>query len=116
MDAAIRCFSTAVAVLLSTPLARADFLAWSYIWSPLPFVLPAEGEGTGGITVTTRSSGYAMGSADTVVGYLTTFSSATADIPDRFINKSYSLQLDLTDEASRTSGSLTFTGLLNGTL
>ncbi|MCI0464999.1 MAG: PEP-CTERM sorting domain-containing protein [Gemmataceae bacterium] len=94
--------------------ARAEFVSFTYNWLPGPLVIAAEG--TGGVTLTDGTTFQAASAADTVVGHLTTFSSATPDAPDRFINKSYSLRLDLTDKASQTAGFLDFTGVLNGTL
>jgi hypothetical protein len=104
-----------VLILIAFPgVVQAAFISWSYTWSLHPFVIPAEG--TGGITITSGTAGHALGSASTAVGLLTTFSSAPPDTPDHFLNKSYRLHLDLTDDASGASGSLAFTGLLNGTL
>jgi hypothetical protein len=105
-----------VFILLGTDPARADLISWSYDWAPGGFVIPAELPGTGGITLTDEPVTQVTGTAETIATHLMTFSSAPADTPDRVTNRPYSLSLRLYDDASSTSGTLTFAGLLDGTI
>jgi hypothetical protein len=57
-----------------------------------------------------------MGASDIGAVNITTSSTASALSPDTFTNKSYSLTINLKDDASHATGSLTFTGTLNGTV
>jgi hypothetical protein len=108
-------WGAALVVLSACSQARADFIGWSYSWTRSPSVVSADGNGTGKIFLT-PTSGHAMGTSDIGAVSITTASSATATNPDTFTNKSYSLTVNLTDDASHATGSLTFAGSLNGTV
>jgi len=105
-----------VTVLLLAPAARADFIPWQYNWSRSPSVLHADGSGTGYVTLTDEPLKHAVGDSDIVATNLRTFSTAPTDKPDTFTNAKYSLSLTLIDTASGKSGTLTFTGHLDGTV
>jgi hypothetical protein len=109
-------FGSALAWLLfAGTQARADFVNWSYSWSRSPSVITADGTGTGKVFLT-PVSGSAQDTSDIGAVNITTSSTASAGNPDTFTNKAYSLTIKLTDDASHATGSLTFTGLLNGSI
>lgn len=106
-----------LALLLAlVPKAHADLIPWAYSWSRSPTDILANAPGTGYIALTDEKQGTAVGSSDIVATNLKTVSTATAANPDVFTAKSYALTLTLTDLTSGTSGTLTFNGLINGTL
>jgi len=94
---------------------RAELVVWHYSWSRSPTEVPADSPGTGYISLTDESEHKAVGTTDIVATNLTTHSTATADSPDTFTNRSYALTLNLFDESGQ-AGALTFTGEFNGTL
>jgi hypothetical protein len=103
-------------VLLAAAVARADLVPWSYNWTPgAPAVLDDTADG-GKITMTNEPTGKAVGSSDIVATNLKTYSKADPASPDQFTNKGYSLVLALTDNDSHQAGTLTFTGVFNGTI
>jgi PEP-CTERM motif len=110
-------FSSAVAgLLLAGAPARADFVQWSYDWTPGQVVVQADGNGTGGISFKNEPATLATGSSDIVATNLHAISSATPSNPDTLINNgAYSLSLAITDIASGKTGTVTFTGKLSGT-
>ena len=106
-----------LALLLAfVPKAHADLIPWAYNWSRSPSDIQADSPGTGHISLSDESIHSAIGDSDIVATNLKTFSTATAANPDIFTAKSYATTLTLTDLTSGTTGSLTFTGLLNGQL
>jgi hypothetical protein len=106
----------AVALLLAAPATgRADLIHWTYNWSASPTNIKADSPGTGYITLTDEPGKPAAGNSDIVATNLQVHSTATPAKPDVFTNKSYTLGLVLTDQASGASASLAFTGQLNGT-
>jgi hypothetical protein len=110
-------FGIALLTLLAgAPRARADQILWNYNWSRSPGVLQADAPGTGYITLTDESLKSAIGDSDIVATNLRTYSTATDANPDVFTAKPYTLSLFLQDAASGVSGTLTFTGLFDGTL
>jgi hypothetical protein len=104
-----------VALLLAGG-ARAEFIAWPYIWAPTVSAVPADSPGTGRILLTNEAAGSAVNSSDIVATDIRTASSAPYNNPDHFTNAPYGLALTLTDNASHASGTVTFTGVFNGTL
>jgi hypothetical protein len=96
--------------------ARAEMIPWSYSWTPNVTAVSADSPGTGKIVLQSEPGATASGSSDIVATNLQTVSSADDDHPDHFTDTSYQLNLTLTDLASHAAGSLTFAGLLNGTI
>ena len=95
--------------------AQAGFVGWDYSWTPSSLVVPADSGGTGGVSLTFMALDHADGPSDVIATNIRTFSSASRSSPDSITNGSYSLTLNLIDSASGQSGSVTFTGMLNGT-
>jgi hypothetical protein len=96
--------------------ARADFIPWMYNWSRSPNQILSDAPGTGYIALTDESLKGAVGDTDIVATNMRTFSTATVDNPDIFTARTYSLTLFLLDLDSGMSGTLTFTGQLDGEL
>jgi hypothetical protein len=98
---------------------RADKIDWSYNWTPSSTEIMSD-SGQSKLILSNEP----LGSASTQVGLSTdvvatnikTASSVDPTILDKFTNQPFSLAVTLTDETSKTSSSLTFTGLFNGTL
>ncbi len=110
-------FGSALALtLMFGTQVRADFISWTYDWHRNPLAVAADPGGTGGISLTNEPTNHAVGTSDVVATNLRTFSDATPSHPDTFTNKLYSLILTLTDNASKQTGKLIFTGELNGTV
>jgi hypothetical protein len=102
-------------LLFCTGTAPADYIPWSYDWSPpASLVVPANPGGTGGVTMTNEPLRRTYNNQTVVVTHMTTFSSATDANPDRYTHRHYSVKLFLTDIASRRSALLTFAGYLDG--
>jgi hypothetical protein len=107
----------ALALLLTAGTgARAEFINWSYNWSRSPAVIHADAPGTGTITLTDESLKSVVGDSFIVATNLRTSSTASRNNPDRFTAKPYTLNLYILDETSGTSGTLTFTGAISGTI
>jgi hypothetical protein len=103
-------------LIAGSPL-QANLIHWSYSWSRSPSVVTADSPGTGSVSLTDESElRSVVGDSNIVATNLRTHSDATPLNPDRFTNKSYSLALLLRDEASTQTGTVTFTGQLDGTL
>jgi hypothetical protein len=106
----------ALALLLTLGTAgRADPIAWTYSWSNTPDVLYANKPGTGTITLSDESKQTAAGDSDVVATNIQVHSTATVSHPDAFTRQTYTLGLTLTDQASGQTGTLNFTGFLDGT-
>lgn len=117
-------------VALSTRRGQAGLIPWSYAWNAHPVVVDADPLGphsrpTGGITltpgaitITGGTPGVALGNARIVAVNLTafTFSPSPNGKPYHFTNSPYRLGVTLTDVDSKTSGTLAFAGVFNGTL
>lgn len=97
--------------LLSGSAARADYMNWSYRWSVGP--APVLASGTGTVSQALGQPG--KGASRILAAAVTTSSDAMARDPDRY-NASFRLTLHLMDRATHQSGSLTFSGLIRGTL
>jgi hypothetical protein len=109
--------SLALALLLApAPEARADLIPWTYNWSRSPSVLHADAPGTSTIALTDEPLVSVVGDSDVVATNLKTFSQAPATNPDHFTHAAYTLLLTLTDSTSGKSGTLAFTGYIDGTL
>ncbi|HXG13191.1 MAG TPA: PEP-CTERM sorting domain-containing protein [Gemmataceae bacterium] len=104
-------------LLVAGAEARAGFVNWSYNWSRVPAdVISADAFGTSKISLTDEPLGRATNSSDIVATNIRTFSDSPVTHPNKFLDSAYSLTLRLTDEASGQTGTLTFTGVFNGTL
>jgi hypothetical protein len=90
---------------------RADYMNWSYHWSIGP--APVLASGTGTVSQALGQPG--RGAHRLLAAAVTTSSDASASKPDHY-NKSFQLTLHLMDLATRQSGSLTFSGIISGTL
>jgi len=109
-------FGAALACLLCCSAgARADLIPWNYNWTPGTSIINSD-TGAGQLQLTNEPLGHALGDSDIVATNIKAFSSATPDAPDVFTNRPYSVVLNLTDKLSGAVGSLTFTGVFNGTL
>src|SRR5262245_2470877 len=105
---------TALWVLLSAGVGRADPVTWSYSWSGGPDPVAADGAHSGGIFLLDPQPGTLSGSQNVVATQVEVFTAAHANAPDMFPNEPYHMGLTLHDGAA--TGSLTFTGLFNGVL
>ncbi len=103
-------------LLIFSGSARADLIYWSYSWSRSPSNVMADSPGTGYISLTDEGLRNVVGNSDIVATNIQAHSTAPPSNPDTFTNKQYSLSLFLVDQASGKSGTLTFTGLFNGTM
>ncbi|MFL5242192.1 MAG: hypothetical protein ACJ8FY_08795 [Gemmataceae bacterium] len=99
-----------------TSPAQAEFIKWGYDWTRSPITVSADKGGTGGITLTVQPMAQASGTSDIVAVNLGTFSSAASAAPDRFTNQAYKLMLAITDLSNQLSGSVSFSGVFNGTV
>jgi len=104
-----------VIVLGTTNAARADLVHWSYQWSRSPDVILADAPGTGMILLSAQGLQDVVGDSDVVAANLRVYSTAPDANPDTFTNKAYALSLFLLDAASGQSGTVTYTGVFNGT-
>jgi hypothetical protein len=113
---AARACAAALALCLSCPLARADFVDWSYNWTPSATTISADNPSMGKITLAPGTNGTANGFSFIVAANLLTASNADPTNPAVFTKAPYSLTLNITDGPTGQSGSLTFSGELTGTL
>jgi hypothetical protein len=112
-----RLYAVAVAVcLLAGARARADFAAWEYNWTPSASEILADNPTTGKILLSNEPGGSAVGNSFIVATNIRTASSSDPSSPATFTNKSYSLALSILDDASKQNGTLTFSGVFNGTV
>jgi hypothetical protein len=107
--------ATLVALLLAAASpVRADFLDWGYHWK---INTPVLASGTGSVALAAVQDGTGSTSAIPAVS-ITTTSLANQTNPDVY-HATYALTLSLTDglsTSSKTSGTLTFEGLISGSL
>jgi hypothetical protein len=107
--------AAALAALALAPLsARADLIQWGYNWKPKVSTLT--GSLGGKVSLTDEPAKAASGNSNTVVTNIHAFSSGTVESPDQFNHAAYAFTLTLTDVATHQSGTLAFTGYLNGTV
>jgi hypothetical protein len=106
---------TTLAWVLLAGAARADLVPWAYNWTPNSAAVLSD-NGQSKITLTNEPTGSAVGTSDIVATNLKVVSSADPNTPDTFTAKAYSLNLALTDTNSHTTGTLTFSGVFNGTV
>src|SRR5262245_54299410 len=99
--------TAALALLcLPGPGARAEPIAFGYTWSTSPATVTPETGDTGGIFFLDPAPASASGQFQGTATQLGLFSSAPADLPDKFPNRPYSLKLLLSDTASGQTGTL----------
>jgi hypothetical protein len=102
-------------LLLAGTAARAEPITWSYSWSSSPGVVSSDDGSLGKVTVQSLSGGPLTGSWNGIdAAHLTAMAPASGTAT--FTHQSYTLDLHLTDLTSHTSGDVTFTGALSGTL
>jgi hypothetical protein len=109
------CFALAF-LLLSSVSVRADLIQWGYNWEPGTTKIAADGGSSGYLALTDEASKAAAGNSNTVVTNLHAFSTASSIKPDTFTQAAYSFTLQLEDLATKTTGSLTFSGFFSGAM
>ncbi len=97
------------ALLLLAAQARADYIPWSYTFSSSPGAVSDDTK-TGSINVLPSSGTQINGITDILAAQL----QAVGSTAGTFTNAPYSLTMTIHDDASKTQGSLTFNGALNG--
>jgi hypothetical protein len=108
--------ATLFLVVSAQARVRADFVSWSYNWTPSAIALPADVPGTGGLSLTNEPTKNADGWSDIVVTNIRGFSSASRSNSDKFTHAGYTFMLVLTDLGSGQSAHMSFTGFFSGTL
>jgi hypothetical protein len=96
--------------------ARADFVPWTYNFTPNQTSFGADVPGTGGLTLTNEPLNHAQGTSDVVITNIRTFSSAPRTNPDHFSHAAYSFSLVLKDDASGQSATVKFGGFFSGSV
>jgi hypothetical protein len=108
---------TTLALLLAgVSTAHAGPIPWTYNWSRSPSQVHADAPGTGYISLTDEKLVPTAGDSDIVATNIQTHSTATPQNPDVFTNAAYTVSLLITDGDSGKTGTLTFHGVLNGTI
>jgi hypothetical protein len=114
-------FAPAAGLLLLTgPQVRADLVAapnaqWSYNFTPSAPSVTADSPGTGTISFTNEPGGSATGDSDLAVTNLQVHAfPGTSDTLNNATTGNYTISMLLTDNASNTSATLTFSGKLSG--
>src|SRR4051812_26220968 len=102
--------------LFAAAQVRADFVNWSYNWTPSATEIFADTPSMGKITLSNEFAGTAEGDSYIVATNIKTASSALPTNPAKFTNAPYSLTLTITDGPSGQSKSMTFDGTFNGVL
>jgi hypothetical protein len=102
------------ATAFSVAPAHADFVPWSYNFTPSALSIAADSPGTGGLSLTNEPTKRADGTSDVVVTNIRAFSSASRGTPDHFTHAAYSFSLVLTDLGSSQSATLKFSGFFTG--
>jgi hypothetical protein len=111
---AIACGVLSAAVLSGAGQCRADFVPWSYNFTPSALVIPADNHGTGGLALTNEPANRADGTSDVVITNVRTFSSALRSGPDQFAHADFGFSLVLTDLLSKQSAKMKFAGFFSG--
>jgi hypothetical protein len=105
--------------LLSAPRALADQISWSYDFSMSPSTVQASSGGSGQVDFTTLSGSMTstLPTAATLTAVnLHAVSAAAAANPARFNDAEYTLTMHFTDLSSGLKATVTFEGVLNGTV
>jgi hypothetical protein len=99
--------------------ARADKIDWSYNWTPSSTEILSD-SGQSKLILSNEPIGKASttigNSTDVVATNIKTASSVDPTILDKFTAQPFSLALTLVDEATKATGTVTFTGTFSGTL
>jgi hypothetical protein len=103
-----------VVLLATTPTALADPIPWVFAWSRSPADLRADAPGAGRVEMTADGPTMAAGDSDMVATNLLTHSTATDARKDVFTGSPYTLTLSLTDVLSGATGTLQFSGKIDG--
>jgi len=102
-------------LLVPAAPASAAFIKWDYAWTRNPATIYSDTSKTSYITLTEQPGlVQANGSTDIVATNLKTFSDASPEHQATFTDKPYTLTLYILDVQSGQSGTLQFSGLLNG--
>jgi hypothetical protein len=104
-----------VSAALAASPARADFMNWSYSTSAVPpgfAVTGANNEGSGAVQLTPFSNATG-GQVIPVLAYVT---SATVPVTFDPQKSTYTLNMTITDNTTKDSGNLSFTGSIGGGL
>jgi hypothetical protein len=111
-------FFTAVlaSVAFAAGPAKADFVPWTYNFTPSQTSFGADVPGTGGLTLTNEPLNHAEGTSDVVITNIRTFSSAPRTNPDKFTHAGYTFTLVLKDDASGQTATLKFGGFFTGSV
>jgi PEP-CTERM motif len=118
----MRSFSTLLAgavssLLLAGGTARADFINWSYNWTPSATAVVSDTSTTSLLKLSNEPGASAAGNSDIVATNITAMSDAPRSNPDVFdSNGGFSLKLHLTDQESGQSTDLTFGVKFTGTM
>jgi hypothetical protein len=110
----------AVLVILGNGQARAEMIDFSYQWTVQPSVLPGQPGSSGSVLLSTAQPGTGQATlgdpgGTTIPGATVTTNSSATVPPDSFL-ANFTMKLHLTDSTSNTSGNLTFSGTVSGTL
>ncbi len=116
MRRAPACVLATLLLLALAPRAGAAFIPWKYNWSRDPAVIYSDTSKQTYITLTDEKLSNAAGSSDIVATNIKTYSNANPDHPKSFTHKDYTLTLFLLDVQSGKSGTMAFTGFLDGSV
>jgi hypothetical protein len=106
----------ALAVVLGAAAdARANFVPWTYNWSPGSAFLSST-TGSGRLYTSNEPLGTVDGSSNIVVTDLRTASTAPRDHPDVFTNVAFTASLTIVDKLNNLTGTASFSGVFNGTI
>jgi hypothetical protein len=96
--------------------ARADFVGWSYNWTPSSTEVFANDPTMGKIMLSNEPGASTVGDSFVVATNIRTVSSADPKTPAQFTDAFYSLTLTITDDDSKKTDSMVFTGKFDGTV
>jgi hypothetical protein len=103
-------YPAAVAILLSaSAAARADLVHWSYSWAHTGSITA----GSSSISFTDEALAHAVGSSDIISENLKVVSGADPTTPNH-LSGGYWLALTITDDVTHATGTVVFTGTLDG--
>jgi PEP-CTERM motif len=109
------CLLALFALAVAATASRADQIGYDYNFLT-PLAVTGDPGNLGAVSFATTAGGHLDGHAVVAAATLGALTSAPASAPDHFSGQSYDLTLQLKDDASGKSGTLTFVGKLFGTL